>query len=86
MCDYPDGEQYEGMWKNGKKDGRGTLRFPNGALYEGRFRDDQIDGQGTLHISQPVPDAAEASWMIPLDYKVDLTRAHLQAGFDKQGL
>ena len=30
--------RYEGMWKGGKKEGRGTMSFPNTASYEGRFR------------------------------------------------
>lgn len=85
-CDYPDQERYEGMWKMGKKEGRGTLRFPNGAFYEGRFRDDLIDGQGTLEIKHPVEDATPGDWMIPLDIQVDVGRAHKKAGFDKEGL
>lgn len=86
MCDYANGQHYEGMWKNGKKDGRGTLRFPSGAMYEGRFRDDHIDGQGTLEITKPVPDAQEGDWMIPIDFQVDVARAHIRAGFDKAGI
>ena len=30
---YADGSRYEGMWRGGKKDGRGTLTFVNGAIY-----------------------------------------------------
>ena len=74
------------MWKNGKRDGRGTLTFPNGASYEGRFREDQIDGQGTLEISKPLPGAVEGDWVIPLDIQVDVSRAHRRAGFDPVGL
>ena len=30
---YPDGKQYEGNWKDGKKHGTGTYIWPNGSRY-----------------------------------------------------
>jgi hypothetical protein len=74
------------MWRNGKREGRGTLSWPNGASYEGRFRDDQIDGQGTLEIPRPVPGAFEGEWIIPLEHKIDVARAHHRAGFGAGGM
>lgn len=85
-CEYADQQRYEGIWKQGRKEGRGTLKFPNGAFYEGRFRDDQIDGQGTIEIKNPVEDVVPGDWIIPLDIQVDVGRAHKKAGFDREGL
>lgn len=74
------------MWRRGLKDGRGRLAFcSGGAYYEGRFRDDAFDGQGTLELHQPLPGAEPGDWVIPLDVKVDVARAHAKAGFDAGG-
>jgi len=32
---WPDGSKYEGMWKNGKANGRGRMTHANGDVYEG---------------------------------------------------
>ncbi len=85
MCTYPDGQRYEGMWKGGKKEGRGSLIFPNGASYEGRFRDDRIDGTGTLLLPCPVPTTTKGEWLIPLNFQSDMGAIHAKAGFDKLG-
>lgn len=86
-CDYLGGQQhYEGMWRRGLKDGRGTLALcSGGAFYEGRFREDAFDGQGTLELHEPLPGAEDGDWVIPLDVKVDVARAHAKAGFDAIG-
>lgn len=74
------------MWRRGLKDGRGRLAFcSGGAYYEGRFRDDAFDGQGTLELHEPLPGAEAGDWVIPLDVKVDVARAHARAGFDAGG-
>lgn len=80
-----DGQRYEGVFRGGKKEGRGTLAFANGASYEGRFRDDAIDGQGMLQILKPVEDDM-GGWMIPIQFQSDIERIHVKAGFDKGGL
>ena len=38
---YPNGEKYEGDWKNGKYHGHGTFTYPDGSKYVGKFRDDK---------------------------------------------
>ena len=82
---YADGAKYEGTWRGGKKEGRGSLEWPNGATYEGRFRDDKIDGQGALLVPRPVP-LPEAGWLLPIRLKADMARVHAKAGFDEDGL
>jgi len=32
---YPNGEKYEGDWKNGKYHGQGTFTYPDGVKYVG---------------------------------------------------
>ena len=45
---YPNGEKYEGDWKNGKYHGHGTFTYPDGNMYVGEFKDGLKNGQGTL--------------------------------------
>ena len=42
---YGDGSSYEGNWKNGQWNGKGTYR-ENGYWYEGNFSNGQYDGYG----------------------------------------
>ena len=41
------GGTYEGDWKDGKQNGKGTEYFADGGRYEGEFKDDQANGKGT---------------------------------------
>ena len=45
---YPDGREYIGEWKDGKKHGYGTMTSPDGSKYVGKWKDDKRDGQGTI--------------------------------------
>ena len=45
---YPNGEKYEGEFKDDKPNGQGTLTFPDGEKYVGKFKDGKQHGQGTL--------------------------------------
>ena len=40
-------EGYEGEKRDGKKHGRGTMRYPDGGVYEGEWKDNQRHGSGT---------------------------------------
>lgn len=44
---YPDGSNYQGEWKDGKKSGFGTMAFANYDIYEGDWEDDKMNGVGT---------------------------------------
>ena len=35
-----DGKFYKGMFKNGKREGKGFLQFPDGTKYEGDWKND----------------------------------------------
>ena len=41
--------RYDGEWKQGKKDGLGTLKYSSGAKYEGEFKEDQANGKGKFY-------------------------------------
>jgi len=45
---HPDGDSYDGDWKDGKKDGRGAYKFADGSSYEGEFKDNQREGRGVF--------------------------------------
>ena len=44
---FEDGEYYIGHWKNGLRDGKGTLYYPNSKIaYKGDFLNNNYDGIG----------------------------------------
>jgi len=45
---YASGDVYIGVFKNGKKHGRGKLVLADGLEYEGEFEHDEFQGEGTL--------------------------------------
>ena len=48
---YPNGDTYEGMWVNNKKEGEGILTYNNDRYtYIGTFKNDLFNGWGTLYI------------------------------------
>ena len=57
---YPDGGQYVGKFKDGKKNGQGTFTYPEGQKYVGRWKDDKRNGQGTL--TSPSGYKYEGEW------------------------
>lgn len=46
MEEWPDGEKYEGEYKNGTKTGQGVLKFLDTSYYEGEFLNNEIHGRG----------------------------------------
>ena len=45
---YPNGDEYTGEFKDGKRDGQGTLVYSMWKKYVGEWKDDKRHGQGTL--------------------------------------
>jgi hypothetical protein len=37
--------RFDGMYKNGKKNGYGIMKFPNGSQYAGYFKDGKLNGR-----------------------------------------
>ena len=48
IINFKDNSIYEGDLVNGKKQGKGTLKFNDGTVYEGDFIDDKYEGNGKL--------------------------------------
>lgn len=42
---YKDGSFYEGQWKQGKREGNGTLYYTNGDVFQGFWKDDLKHGK-----------------------------------------
>ena len=43
---YPNGDVYEGDWRDGKPHGRGKMTYPNGDVYEGDWLHGKANGIG----------------------------------------
>jgi serine/threonine protein kinase len=43
---FPNGDRYDGDFKDGKRNGCGTFTFANGRSYMGQFQQDQLSGLG----------------------------------------
>jgi hypothetical protein len=43
---FPNGDEYEGEWKEGKMHGKGVYRYMNGNRYEGEYSEGLFDGKG----------------------------------------
>ena len=46
MHTSPDGEKYDGEWKDGNNHGQGVYTWPNGMKYDGEWKDSQANGRG----------------------------------------
>jgi hypothetical protein len=44
---YPNGDVYVGDWKDGRKNGKGTMTYRNGDTYVGNWVNGNKEGQGT---------------------------------------
>lgn len=45
---FPDGERYQGMWKDNKRHGYGTFQYNDGTIFEGNWFNDNRKGDGRL--------------------------------------
>jgi len=53
--------RYEGDFRNGKKNGVGTVLLVNGEKYYGEFKDDKIHGKGNFYLRDQ-NDGIAAEW------------------------
>lgn len=67
---YEDGSVYEGGWRDGARNGHGTLTLANGEVYEGNWAADLL--QGTAHVDY-VLDAAQG-WTAAFDGEFDASQ------------
>merc|ERR1719272_1551941 len=44
---WPDGAEYIGQWKQGRRNGKGTFTTPNGNQYIGNWKGGKMNGQVT---------------------------------------
>ena len=51
MYYFNNGERYEGKWKNGMKDGQGTLHMQHNEQYDGHWEKDMKHGFGMYKFS-----------------------------------
>ena len=49
MESWPDGARYDGIYVDGKKEGKGRLTFADGSYYEGEFHTNEISGFGNYY-------------------------------------
>lgn len=57
----PNGDEYQGAFKGGKKDGKGVLRRKNGDVYIGNWKQDKPHGAG-LEYSENNQNRREGYW------------------------
>jgi len=52
---YANGDVYDGLWLENKRNGKGTMTYVNGDVYEGLWQADKFQGIGkfTHHSSNP---------------------------------
>ena len=47
---YDNGNEYDGQWKNNKRDGKGSTRYASGNVYIGMWKGGKRHGFGVFHI------------------------------------
>lgn len=58
---YFDGNEYDGEFLDGKRDGYGVYKWVSGQLYEGSFKNDKMNGKGKM--SYPDGNTYEGDWL-----------------------
>lgn len=46
--EWADGMRFEGLFFNGKKNGKGKFNFKDGSVYSGEYKVDNIEGKGRV--------------------------------------
>ena len=55
--------RYEGLKKNGLRNGKGKFYYTEGSMYEGEWKNNQMHGYGTLYYSNG-KIAYEGQWFL----------------------
>lgn len=59
---YDNGNEYDGQWKNNKRDGKGTTNYsPSGNVYTGTWKTGKRHGFGVFHIKK-TGDIYRGNW------------------------
>jgi hypothetical protein len=58
---YPDGSEYDGQFKNDKRNGKGVLTYSNGDTYNGLWKNDRVIIIGIVNNLQII---AKWTWII----------------------
>jgi len=59
---YDNGNEYDGQWKNNKRDGKGTTKYtPSGNVYTGTWKTGKRHGFGVFHINK-TGDVYRGNW------------------------
>ena len=45
---FGDGTKYDGNWRDGYKEGKGTMAYASGSKYVGAWQNDMKNGEGTM--------------------------------------
>lgn len=61
LCKYPNGDVYEGEWKDSNPHGFGIYRFKNGDIYIGEWNEGKKDGIG-IYFYKSSNDAYAGNW------------------------
>lgn len=51
LINKKQGYEYQGTFRNGKKEGYGKETYPSGGYYQGQFKDNKKHGKGKLHFT-----------------------------------
>ena len=58
---YDNGNEYDGQWKNNKRDGKGTTRYSSGNVYIGMWKGGKRHGFGVFYIEKS-GDSYRGNW------------------------
>lgn len=61
-CKSPEGQKYQGEWRDDKPNGGGKMEFSNQDLYVGEWKDGLMDGEGLYRFYDPIKDEYVASY------------------------
>ena len=69
-----DGSSYDGEWKDGEFNGKGTCTYADGRLYVGQFKDNEFHGQG-------IYTRSDKTKLIPVEKKGKFEKGEMVGSF-----